>query len=204
MKKLGGLAKFNAVNAARRVADVRERGAPGNNQQKKSDSSDERGETDCTGKEGGLIRPMSDDEKFLEQFETTALPLEEWHHKQHIKVAYLYLRRFPFEAAMVRMREGVKAFNAAKKIPESLTRGYHETMTQAWMRLVYFTLCEYGPGADADTFYEQNPQLSQTKTLRFFYTKEVLQTAEAKAGFVGPDVVPLPQSKKTIPRENIL
>lgn len=139
---------------------------------------------------------MSDDEKFLEQFETTVLPLEEWHHKQHIKVAYLYLRRFPFETAMVRMREGVKAFNAAKKTPEAIDRGYHETMTQAWMRLVHFTLCEYGPAADAEAFFEQSPQLQQAKILRFFYTKERFTSPEAKAGFVEPDIIPFPRSKK--------
>ncbi|HXD00933.1 MAG TPA: hypothetical protein VN048_16445 [Verrucomicrobiae bacterium] len=140
---------------------------------------------------------MIDDEKFLEQFETASLPLEEWHHKQHIKVAYLYLRRFPFETARVRMREGVKAFNAAKKIPEAIDRGYHETMTQAWMHLVYFTLCEYGPAESAEAFYEQSPQLQQKKILRFFYTKERFTSAEAKAGFLEPDIIPFPRSKKT-------
>jgi hypothetical protein len=140
---------------------------------------------------------MSSDDKFLEQFETASLPLEEWHHKQHIKVAYLYLRRFPFDAAMARMRAGVKAFNAAKQIPEAIDRGYHETMTQAWMHLVYFTLCEYGPAADAETFYEESPQLQQKKILRFFYTKERFTSPEAKAGFVQPDIIPFPKSKKT-------
>jgi hypothetical protein len=142
---------------------------------------------------------MTDDEKFLEQFETTALPLEQWHHKQHIKVAYLYLRRFPFETAMARMRAGVKAFNAATNTPESLTRGYHETMTQAWMRLVYFTLCEYGPAENAEAFYEQSPQLQQTKILRFFYTNELFTSPEAKAGFLEPDIIPFPGSKKSFP-----
>jgi hypothetical protein len=142
---------------------------------------------------------MSEDDKFLEQFETKTLPLEEWHHRQHIKVAYLYLRKYPFEEAMERMRAGVKAFNAAKGIPEALDRGYHETMTQAWLRLVYFTLCEYGPAESADAFYEQSPQLTQKKTLRFFYTKELFMSWQAKQEFVEPDIIPLPRSKKAPP-----
>jgi hypothetical protein len=142
---------------------------------------------------------MSDDENFLEQFETKTLRVEEWHHKQHIKVAYLYLRKYPFEKAMEKMREGVKAFNAAKGIPEALDRGYHETMTQAWLRLVHFTLCEYGPAETAEAFYEQSPQLTQKKTLRFFYTKDRFQTWQAKKEFVEPDIIPLPQSKKQSP-----
>lgn len=141
---------------------------------------------------------MPDDETFLEQFEAAAWPLEEWHHPQHVKVAYLYLRRFPFETALARMRAGVKAYNNARKIPDSLLGGYHETMTQAWMRLVYFTLCEYGPAENADAFYELNPQLSQKKSLRFFYTKELFMSPQAKAEFVNPDLTPLPQSKKNL------
>ena len=142
---------------------------------------------------------MSEDDKFLEAFETQALRQEEWHHQQHIKVAYLYLRKHPFEKAMERMRAGVKALNAVHGVPESLDRGYHETMTQAWLRLVHFTLCEYGPAESADAFYEQSPQLQQKKILRFFYTKDRFQTWQAKNEFVEPDIIPLPKSKKTPP-----
>jgi transketolase len=145
-----------------------------------------------------LLRPISD-EDFLAQFESTAWPLETWHHRQHIKVAYLYLRKYPFSQALARIREKIKAFNAAKKVPESLTGGYHDTMTQAWMHLVYFTLCEYGTATDADAFYEQHPQLWGMKALRFYYTKERFLTHEAKTQFVTPDITPFPKSKKSPP-----
>ncbi len=139
---------------------------------------------------------MTSDDTFLEQFETAALPKEEWHHQQHIKVAYLYLCRYPLQTAAVRIREKIKAYNAAKGVVDSPLSGYHETMTQAWLRLVYFTLCEYGPAENADAFYELNPQLSQKKTLRFFYTKELFTSPQAKAEFLNPDLTPLPESKK--------
>jgi transketolase len=145
-----------------------------------------------------LLRPISD-EDFLAQFESTEWPYLEWHHRQHIKVAYLYLRKYPFAQAQARIRERIKAFNAAKKVPESLTGGYHDTMTQAWLHLVHFTLCEYGAAADADTFYEQHPQLWRHKSLRFYYTKEHFLTKEAKEKFVAPDITPFPQSKKSPP-----
>jgi hypothetical protein len=139
---------------------------------------------------------MLDDETFLARFEAATWPLQDWHHQQHIKIAYLYLSRYPFDTAITKMCSGVKKLNAAHKVPETIDRGYHETMTQAWMRLVYFTLCEYGPAESADAFYEQNPQLSQKKTLRFFYTKEVFMWPKAKAEFISPDLIPFPQSKK--------
>ena len=86
-----------------------------------------------------------DDGTFLRQFEDCTWPAVEWRHRQHLKVAYLYLRRSPLPEALERIREGIKRFNAAHQVPETIDRGYHETMTHAWMRLVYFTLQEYGP-----------------------------------------------------------
>jgi hypothetical protein len=141
--------------------------------------------------------PTVDDETFLQQFESATWPKAEWHHRQHVKVAYLYLRRYPLEMASVKIREGIKAYNAVHKVVESPSSGYHETMTQAWLRLVHFILCEYGPAETADAFFEQHPELSQTKTLRLFYSRERFMTPEAKAGFLEPDLTPLPQSRKS-------
>lgn len=139
---------------------------------------------------------MTCDDQFLVEFEACRWPLEQWHHQQHVKAAYLYLCRYPFDAAMDRIRERIKAHNAAHNVPEGPAAGYHETMTQAWMRLVYLTLCEYGPAETADIFYEQHPQLSQKKVLRFFYSRDLFMSPQAKAEFVEPDLAPLPRSLK--------
>jgi len=139
-----------------------------------------------------------DDEDFLRRFEAATWPLEDWHHRQHIKVAYLYLLRYPFETAVVHMREKIKALNIAHHVPELPTRGYHETMTQAWMHLVYLTLCEYGPAESADEFLEQNPQLVEKKVLRLFYSRDLFMSGTAKGEFVEPDLSPLPRSRKRL------
>jgi hypothetical protein len=136
-----------------------------------------------------------DDESFLKQFEDCSWPLDKWHHRQHIKVAFLYLRRHPFDEAMTRMRAAINTYNAANKIPEEPTRGYHETMTRAWMRLVELALAAYGPGENAEDFYSQNPQLSQKQTLRLFYSRERLMSPEAKKFFLEPDLTAFPKLK---------
>ncbi len=141
--------------------------------------------------------PAVSDEDFLKQFEMCTWPLEHWHHRQHIKAAYLYLRRWPFDEAMDRIRQRIKSYNAAHYLPDLLDSGYHETMTQAWMRLVHLTLSEYGPAENADAFYERSPQLWQKKILRLFYSREVFVTARAKAEFVEADLTPLPRSSKS-------
>jgi len=139
---------------------------------------------------------MSDDDPFLSEFEAQRWPLEKWHHRDHIKLAYLYLTRHPFDEAMTRIRSGMKAHNAAHNIPEAPDRGYHETITHAWLWLVHVTLRQYGPAESADAFFEQHPELSQVKSLRFFYSRGLIMSAEAKASFVEPDLAPLPQPRR--------
>jgi hypothetical protein len=136
--------------------------------------------------------PMNDDEH-LRQFEDQSLPLDCWNHRAHLKVAYLYLTRFPFDEALGRMRAGVRAYNAAHNITDSPTSSYHETLTQAWLQLVYTTLRQFGPAASADAFFDAQSQLGQKRSVLLFYSRDRIMSAEAKASFIAPDLAPLPQ-----------
>jgi hypothetical protein len=138
---------------------------------------------------------VMDDETLLERFEKCQIAADDWGHREHIKVAYLYLRDMPLEVAVNRMCEGLKGLQTAFKVPDALDRGYHATMTQVWMGLVDFTLRQFGPAATADEFYDSHPELWQSKVLRFFYSTDRLLSAQAKATFVEPDITPLPGHK---------
>jgi len=58
--------------------------------------------------------------------------------------------------------------------------------------LVHFTLCEYGPAASADAFFDEHPQLGNMKALRLFYSRDRLMSPEAKGRFAEPDIKPFP------------
>ena len=135
------------------------------------------------------------DEEFLAAFESSAYPLAEWHHREHVKLTYLLLLRYPLDEAIARVRNGIKAYNQSKGVPDELSSGYHETMTQAWVRIIHAMLCEYGPAENADAFYKQHPQLSQKKILRLFYSRERFVSWEAKRAFREPDLASLPTSR---------
>ena len=139
---------------------------------------------------------ITDDKIFLEQFEATTFPFEQWHHRQHIKAAYLYLRNYPFAEALEQMRSGIKAYNLRHQSKSATKSGYHETITQGWMRLVYLTLCEFGPRNTSDCFVDQHTQLLSPRALFFFYSRERLMSAEARHEFVPPDLAPFPRSKR--------
>ena len=136
-----------------------------------------------------------DDDTFLKRFEAAEWSADQWHHREHIKVAYLYLRKYPAAEALERVRAGIQALNAAQKVPEGPARGYHETMTLAWMRLVQHALTERGPAASSDQFFERHPELGNPKRLADFYSRDHLMSLEAKRMYVEPDLAPLPGSK---------
>lgn len=133
------------------------------------------------------------DEEHLRRFEDWSFPLDQWNHRAHLKVAYLYLRRFSFDEALSRLRSGIRAYNAAHGIVDSPTGGYHETMTQAWLQLVYVALCQFGPADSADAFLDAQTQLGEKRVLLWFYSRDRLMSPEAKATFVAPDLAPLPR-----------
>jgi hypothetical protein len=137
------------------------------------------------------------DAEFLLAFEHCTLPFEQWKHRAHLKVAYLYLRALPFEQALEKARLNIQRYNAATNTPETLERGYHETMTVAWMKLMHFTLQQHGPAASADEFLDAQEQLLNRKALRFFYSRERLISWQAKAEWLEPDLTPLPAGAKT-------
>jgi hypothetical protein len=113
-----------------------------------------------------------------------------------VKLAYLYAVRFGRDAAAQKLRDGIRAYNAANNVPDTPTRGYRETMTMAWLHIIYTTIEEYGPRATADEFFEFHPQLGQNKMLRLFYSAELLMSARAKHEFVEPDLTSLPRPRK--------
>jgi hypothetical protein len=132
---------------------------------------------------------MTDDE-FLAAFE--ACTLDEFHHRDHVKVTYLYLRRHPLDDAIGKVRSGLQHLAVAWGAPvDDLERGYHETITEAWVRLVHLALSDDGTAQSADAFCDGHPKLMEKTYLHSFYSRERLTSWEAKRGFVEPDLAPL-------------
>ena len=137
-----------------------------------------------------------DEHNFLRQFEDCTLPFDQWTHRAHVRVAYLYLSAHPFETALERMRIGVKRYNAANNVPEGPTGGYNETTTHAFLHLIAAVKSAYAqthPAATADEFCDLHPQLMTRHALRLFYSPQRRMHLLAKQEFVEPDLAPLPR-----------
>ena len=132
----------------------------------------------------------------LDNFQSCAIPIEQWDHRAHLTIAYFLLRSYPLEEATRRMREGIQKYNAAHGIEQAAngTGGYHETMTIAWMRVLHATMSVHGHAETAEQFLQQHPHLLSKVMLRLFYSRARIMCREAQQGWVEPDLAPLPRA----------
>lgn len=139
---------------------------------------------------------LMDDAELQRQFEDGSLPFEQWNHRAHVRIAFCYLRQYPFCEALERVRLGVKAFNALNKVPEGPASGYNETTTVAFLRLIETTMQTYGevmPTAESEAFCATHPHLLHKQILRLFYSPAQRMHPDAKEHFVPPDLTALPE-----------
>ena len=107
-------------------------------------------------------------------------------------MGYLYLCRYRWPDALDRVRSGIQALNAVHQTPERIDRGYHETITQAFLRLLHAALIEDVRFGSSGEFCDRHPELLGKGVLLRFYSKERLFSAAAKHGFFEPDLAVLP------------
>ena len=121
-------------------------------------------------------------------------PYAEWTHAAHFAAA-LWLLRHP----QVLLRNGgmepiIRRYNEAVGVPNTDTRGYHATITEASLRATAQALAEAGPGARLAPVLAgllASP-LGQSRWLLRWWTEPRLMSPEARRGWLEPDLAPLP------------
>lgn len=127
---------------------------------------------------------MTDDE-FLAQFEDGTLPLERFHHADHVRMAFLYLQRYPAVDALRRFSESLAKFAVA----HGKTGLYNETVTWAYLLIIHERLARAGRPQTWLEFAAGNQDLLSWKdsVLKKYYREETLNSELAKKTFVLPD-----------------
>jgi hypothetical protein len=125
------------------------------------------------------------DDDFIARFEDCTLPSTAFHHRDHVRLAWLYLRRQPPLAALTRFVESLKRFAHANGA-DGL---YHETITWAYLFLVHERMAQ-GPETEAwGDFEARNPVLFiwRPSVLAAYYSHETLASKLARRVFLMPD-----------------
>src|ERR1035441_2115661 len=162
----------------------------------------------CSGSVGGYGGKISahrdakmTGDELIEQFEGGATPSASFHHADHVRLAFEYLRRYPALEALGRFSGALKRFAAA----QVKVQRYHETITWAYLLLIRERLARAGaapcssparapparagPAQTWEEFVERNLDLLVWKggVLRTLYRQETLDSDLARHTFVLPD-----------------
>ncbi len=127
---------------------------------------------------------MTDDE-LMRAFEAGSVPDGGFHHEQHVRVAWNYLKAHPLPEALARFCAALKGFALAQGAPAL----YHETITVSFVLLINERLAHDEAQAPWETFAAANADLLSWKpsVLDRYYTKDTLDSARARRVFVMPD-----------------
>jgi hypothetical protein len=133
---------------------------------------------------------MTDDE-FIASFEECTLANQSFHHADHVRMAFLYLRRYPALEALQRFSTSLARFAAAHGKPNL----YHETITWAFLLLIRERMARRGCQETWPEFAASNGDLLNWKdnVLKKYYRSETLASDLARTTFLFPDIA-IPES----------
>ena len=132
----------------------------------------------------------ADVEALVRGFESCTLRPEAFSHGNHLAVVSYYLVKMTDEEAMNSMRAGLHKFIDAHGVDR---RKYNETITLFWVKVVRNFLERAGKERTlADLLNKLLPIYDDSKLIFEYYSRELINSDEARVGWVEPDLKPLP------------
>ena len=127
---------------------------------------------------------MTDDD-LVAFFENCTLPLESFRHADHVKMAFLYLGKYPLLEAIRHFSCSLARFATA----HGKTNLYNQTITWAYLLLIQERLARAGQPQTWAEFAAGNADLLDwnDNVLKKYYRDETLKSEIARSTFVFPD-----------------
>lgn len=134
-----------------------------------------------------IYKTDNDIKTLVEAFENGTVAEADWRHAEHLVVALYYLSNHDFDNALKKMRAGI--FNLLRAFKVDLTKEmpYHETLTVFWMRAVDDFRQSKNGASLTEICNELTGSFDKDYPLRF-YSRELLFSDRARAGFVEADL----------------
>src|SRR5262247_2025038 len=97
---------------------------------------------------------MTDDE-FLAAFERLEVAKEDFHHRDHLRLAWSCLRYAAPPEALDRVRVAIRRFAEKHGVPQL----YHETITRFWIEHLASAMRTHPQAPDFDTLAHSRPEM---------------------------------------------
>jgi hypothetical protein len=126
-----------------------------------------------------------EDEALVRSFEAGQVPPEGFHHREHVRVAWWYLRHDTLTDVLAKFSTALRRYAAAQGKPNL----YHETITTAYVLLINERLDGMSRQATWNEFAAQNADLLtwRPSVLDRYYRPGTLDSERARRTFVLPD-----------------
>jgi hypothetical protein len=125
------------------------------------------------------------DREFVDAFEACAIPSSDFHHADHVRLAWIYLRECPLLEAIERFTTSLQRFATHHGVPGL----YHETITWAYLLIIHERMQRDDSPKDWESFRTANRDLFNWKpsVLDRYYAPGTLKSDLARRTFVLPD-----------------
>jgi hypothetical protein len=125
------------------------------------------------------------DRDFLAAFEACAIAASDFHHADHVRVAWIYLQEYPLLKAIERFTMSLKRFANH----HGVTGIYHETITWAYLLVIHERMQRDNTGLGWEHFCAANSDLfaRSPAIIERYYSRETLSSDLARRTFVLPD-----------------
>jgi hypothetical protein len=124
------------------------------------------------------------DHELMASFEAGTLDAESFHHRDHVRLAWLHLGHYPAPVALDRFTSGLRRLAQAAGQADR----YHETVTWAYLLLINERMERFGRTLPWPEFARLNPEVLtwRPSILDAYYPADVLRSDLARRVFVLP------------------
>jgi hypothetical protein len=127
------------------------------------------------------------DEQFLAAFEAGQIANQDFHHRDHLRLAWIQVRRLGVQQASDAVTRSIRQFAARQGHGDR----YHETLTRFWVRVVEMGIDRH-PGLAFDELLAAEPHLLDKDLPYRHWSRERMGSPEARRAWVKPDIQLMP------------
>jgi hypothetical protein len=127
------------------------------------------------------------DEQFLAAFEAGQIANQDFHHRDHLRLAWIQVRRLGLHRASDAVARAIRQFASHHGHGER----YHETMTRFWVRVIGMGI-DRQPTLAFDDLLSAEPHLLDKNLPYRHWSRERMGSDEARRRWLDPDVLALP------------
>ena len=135
--------------------------------------------------DGPTLADRSTDLEFAQRFERGEIRNEDFHHREHLRVAWAFLQQAETtDEACDRMRNAIRAF----ALRAGHAGKYHETLTVFWVRLLAAVRQHVGDAKELEAILPAHRFLLDKDAPLTWYSRARLYSDDARLNWTAPDL----------------